>query len=599
MDVEVALRLIDDAVFAAVQRHLSAPEVTIVRGTWVRATYDEMAGTSPFSMNYLKRDVGPKFWKLLTKIWSEEVNKSNLQIVIERRTASARGFGGAQSDDAALPMLVPIEGRNTELAQLEQWILRESCSVVTIQGLSGVGKTVLVRQLVEQLQSHFDAIIWRSLHQTPSLDSLLEELSATLPEAPGPAEEPFAAIIRQCCQHRCLLVLDGVEAILQPGQRAGQFLNEYESYADFFRQMSRVAHQSRLVLTTLEIPQALSIQGQIPSFQVLSLAGLSDADAAQLLAHEGLDAQAVEPLIHQYQGHPLALKIIAQRIQALFGGDVDRFLAQNTLLTDELRTLLEKVFCRLTSLEQELLYTLACLSDPPCLATLERELPPQFSRDELLEALDSLRARSLLNIVEDSDPPQFRVVPMVKAYAIADLTHQLRERSDAQQRAPLSLKIPDLKLSAGPEFVHLSQWLTGQIPPDWQPLDRLLTDAAQLVPKLRSLSPLRDQSSIKRIKYLPLAVDTALAPVALLVMITPQAGDQLLMHVQLQPAKTAELPPHLSLRLLDEANSVLREVWSQDHDTFIQLPSFSGKVGEHFSLHVALDDHNCVETFVI
>jgi len=136
MDVEIALRIIDEAVFDLVQRHLSAPEVSIVRGTWVRATYDEMAETSPFSMNYLKRDVGPKFWKLLSKAWNEDVNKSNLQTVMERRAASpTSGILGRVTASTPLPqdwigvapLLMPLEGRSDVLLQLEQWLI-DRCS---------------------------------------------------------------------------------------------------------------------------------------------------------------------------------------------------------------------------------------------------------------------------------------------------------------------------------------------------------------------------------------------------------------------------------------------------------------------------------------
>ncbi|PZD75023.1 hypothetical protein C1752_00223 [Acaryochloris thomasi RCC1774] len=606
MDVEIALRIIDEAVFDFIERHLSAPEVEIVRGTWVRSTYDEMAETSPFSMNYLKRDVGPKFWKLLSKAWAEDVNKSNLQTVLERRTSNfasktlARGASAPPHQDWTMsaPLCLPLEGREGELAQLKDWLQAEPSSVVAIQGLPGVGKTGLARQLAENVQSSFEYVVWHSLGQAPVLQRSLEVLSAQLPEVTTSADEALARVLAQCRQYRCLLVLDGVESILQPGQLAGHYRSGYEDYAAFFEQMTVATHRSCLVITTLEVPTSLLMQSQTPSFRYLSLSGLPENDATLLLTQEGLKAKKAWPLlIHQYQGHPLALKMVAQRIQRLFNGDVSGFLAQENVLTGGLESLLSGVFNRLTQIEQELLYTLACASAPLSLVNLESLLPTQGN---LLEALGSLQARSLLKTQDQKAVAYFTLAPFVQAFAIADLTRQLREHPTAEHPQPLSLKIPELKLSAEHEPVSLSQWMAGEIEPDWQPLDRLLADTAQLIPTLRSLSSLRDGSSVKRLKYLKLSSEDPQSQVALLVMITPQAGERMLMHVQLQPGgEVAELPPQIHLKLLDESGESLREVQSQQHDSFIQLPSFSGKLGESFGLQIVLGDNCISETFVI
>ncbi len=610
MDVEIALRIIDEAVFDVVQRHLSAPEVSIVRGTWVRATYDEMAETSPFSMNYLKRDVGPKFWKLLSKAWAEDVNKSNLQTVMERRAASsaAATSGPTAASTAPLsrdwmgvaPLLMPLEGRSEVLSQVEQW-LADQCSVVAVQGLSGIGKTVLVRQLVENIQGHFDCVVWQSMGHAPVLQHLLEALSLELPEVTVPSDEPLIKLLAQCRQYRCLLILDGVEAILQPGQLAGKYRSGYEDYAEFFEQMVVATHQSCLMMTTLEVPKSLSMQMQTPSFQYLSLLGLSQSAAVCLLEQEGLKAQKSWPsLICQYQGHPLALKIISQRIHRLFNDDVSHFLSQDNVLTGELESLLAAVFTRLTRLEQEILYALACVTEPLSMLELEALLPLPFTQGNFLEALASLQARALLETSDDSKVVQFSLSPFIQAFAVSDLTRQLRDTRATDDRSPLSLKIPELKLSAEQEPVSLSAWLTGEIEPAWQPLDRLLADTAQLLPTLRSLAPLRDRSSVKRLKYLCLDPEDGQAQVALLVMITPQAGEQMLVHAQLQPGgEASELTLQTNLSLLDETGEILREVESQQHDSFIQLPSFSGKLGEGFGLQIALKDDCIRETFVI
>jgi len=53
---------------------------------WEGKTYEEMANEEelPYAINYLKQDIGPNLWKLLSEALGEAVSKSNFRAVIER-----------------------------------------------------------------------------------------------------------------------------------------------------------------------------------------------------------------------------------------------------------------------------------------------------------------------------------------------------------------------------------------------------------------------------------------------------------------------------------------------------------------------------------
>jgi len=62
-------------------------------------------------------------------------------------------------------------GRQAQLNTLEQWVMQDRCRLVAVVGMGGIGKTMLVTQLAEQLAdtNQFELVVWRSLQARPWL----------------------------------------------------------------------------------------------------------------------------------------------------------------------------------------------------------------------------------------------------------------------------------------------------------------------------------------------------------------------------------------------------------------------------------------------
>jgi hypothetical protein len=99
---------------------------------------------------------------------------------------------------------------------------------------------------------------------------------------------------------------------------------------------------------------------------------------------------AWQRLVASYAGNPLALKIVAQAISDLFGGDLDRFLQEGELIFNGVRPLLRQQVGRLSPLEHLLLTWLAVLREWTKLDTLAQVLHPKVLRSQVLEALEAL-----------------------------------------------------------------------------------------------------------------------------------------------------------------------------------------------------------------
>jgi len=75
--------------------------------------------------------------------------------------------------------------------------------------------------------------------------------------------------------HRCLLVLDNLETLLQSGDPEGGYLPGYEGYGRLIRRLAESAHQSCVLLTSREKPREIeTLEGVRSPVRSLRLSGM-------------------------------------------------------------------------------------------------------------------------------------------------------------------------------------------------------------------------------------------------------------------------------------------------------------------------------------
>lgn len=304
-----------------------------------------------------------------------------------------------------------FHGRETELSQLQQWFIHDQCRLVIIVGMAGIGKTALAVKLARTLQTEVESIVWLSLRQAPTLQDLLTQVTHILTGVSFAShngnssstdwELQMSTLVDYFRSHRCLLVLDGAESILQSGRLAGVYRDGYDNYGEFFRRLGQETHQSHVLVTSQEKPSQISLlEGETSPVRSLKLEGLSLSDAKQLLTEKGLtgDTQKWTDLIRGYRGNPLMLKMVATTIRDVFDGNVTAFL-KTTLFTHDISDYIEDILDRVSEIEEEILHQIVLKQQPMSVDQLIKALPDSSPQD-LIQALQSLKQRSLLETSE-------------------------------------------------------------------------------------------------------------------------------------------------------------------------------------------------------
>jgi hypothetical protein len=345
-------------------------------------------------------------------------------------------------------------GRSLELKQLQNWAVQGN-RLIVLQGMAGVGKTTLSVKFAQEWKDDFEFIIWRSLISEPPFQVIIHQLIKFLAPPDIQINDTVEGSISQLIEYlrnaRCLIVLDCIDAILTGDTNKSQtdvttlstiqYRSGYEGYGELIRRLGESKHQSCVLLTSREKPQAIAaLSGESLPVKSLKLTGLSYDDSLSILNAKGLNnlkQEEATTLIDWYAGNPLFLKLVATAIQELFDGSVYEFLQQGTVVFGEIRAVLDEQFERLSHIEKQVMYWLALNQDFVSVRKLQKDILPRVSQRSILEAIELLQRRSLI----ERHSSNFSQSPVLIEY-IAERLIEENMRSDNTHITSLLINHP-------------------------------------------------------------------------------------------------------------------------------------------------------------
>lgn len=461
MNVTEMLQIADHLVFSQTGKHLDNLQQEVIKGVWQGESYQTIADELHHSESRI-RDIGYKLWEILSNALGEDINKCNFRSTLERIYFNSPQFitiksiedcqnfrffscplqainneqkthsnGKDPSCDLQqvdttqqipycnlqqAPKITRCYGRENELSLLSQWLENPNINIIAVLGVTGIGKSTLVRDFLDTNTQPFDIILWKNLKLSQSVESIITELlTETQANNNGNiASNSLNKFLNLLTKKRCLIILDHLEEIFAHQNFAGVYSPENQDYQKLFSLITEHQNQSKLILISKEkSPEMQCLDEEQYPIKCLELSGIY---GEKILNNVGIkDDDNWLDLINLYEGNLLFLKSIITLIKANYDGQVAEFLKEHSsaVLNVQMKSHFQEKFNRLHPIEQQIVLHLSKLEQPISREELKQSL--NLASGDFNNGLQSLQQRYLLKRIKH-DKVLFQLSPVFGEY---------------------------------------------------------------------------------------------------------------------------------------------------------------------------------------
>jgi hypothetical protein len=426
------IHIIDDVIQPS---YLNKIQEIILKQVWEGKTYSEIAKHYNYDAEYVKTK-GYELWKLLSQSFGTQISKNTFvpfmrnHISLLERSLNSSEQNAMRRSARALPIALPkksdlertywttapdvtnFKGRKVELTQLNSWSQDPSCRCIVISGMVGCGKTTLATKFAKQVSDQFEYLIWVSLSDYSSVKNLLKNYLQIFPaqaEASLLLDDTdnignlLTKFIEYLRTFRCLLVVDGLESILQRNRAAIYYRQGFEEYAQLLRCLVATEHQSLSIFTSSIKPKVLEYYAS-DRVLFLPLKGLQQSSVNKVYRDRlktNLNELQWQNLSQYCQYNPQILNIFVGNFNNVSPEEFESSLREISLLM-EIEKLIERQLKYLSELEKEIVYWLAINSACRKTELLDRHIFQVRPKSQLQESFNFLKERGFIEKKDSS-----------------------------------------------------------------------------------------------------------------------------------------------------------------------------------------------------
>lgn len=246
--------------------------------------------------------------------------ENDLALLLSERFESDKGPVEINLSDlpgSQLPVIRnPLVGREKEVEEIRQCLLRPETGLVTLTGTGGTGKTALSLQLAHSLKDHFqDGVFFVPLATVTDPNLLGAAILQEIGIFDAGQMQPRDALVNYLAGKKCLLVLDNFEQIAEAGPQLSELLSQCPQLTILVTSRTPLHLRGELVrpVSPLPVPEMASPDEPVEKYPSVRLFLERATSANPTLPQDPESLRAIGEICKRLDGLPLAIELAAAR----------------------------------------------------------------------------------------------------------------------------------------------------------------------------------------------------------------------------------------------------------------------------------------------
>lgn len=247
---------------------------------------------------------------------------------------------------SAIKIPFPIVGREKEISQIKNLLLKDDVRLLTLAGIGGTGKTRLAEAVAQEVERNFsDGVFFVELAAITNPESVAQTIARTLGIKDAGDEAVLENLKNFLRDKQLLLVIDNFEQVIDAAPNIAELVADNLKILVTSRTLLNLSAEREFIVPPLDLPDGnLNISpDELSKYEAVELFVQRARRIQPDFALTTENADAVAEICRRLDGLPLAIELAAARIKVFsLPAILERLESQLNLLTGGAKDLPER-----------------------------------------------------------------------------------------------------------------------------------------------------------------------------------------------------------------------------------------------------------------